>query len=132
MNRFLFVYGTLQVGRAAPQVEHLVKQLRHVDKATVHGILYDLGDYPAAVLVPAGSGISGEVLELPPDPLVLRQLDEYEGYDPDCPDQSLFIRALHPVLLESGNTLTCWIYVYNCDPGRAPIIPDGKFPRKSQ
>jgi gamma-glutamylcyclotransferase (GGCT)/AIG2-like uncharacterized protein YtfP len=120
MNRFLFVYGTLQVGRAAPEVEPLVKQFRHVDKATVHGILYDLGDYPAAVLVPTESKISGEVLELPPDPLVLRQLDEYEGYDPQRPDQSLFTRVLHPVLLDSGETLTCWIYVYNRDPGRAP------------
>jgi gamma-glutamylcyclotransferase (GGCT)/AIG2-like uncharacterized protein YtfP len=94
-------------------------------------VLYDLGDYPGVVLDPdSPQEIFGTVSRLPQDEGFLRLLDEYEGFDPAAPDSSLFIRALHPVLLSTGHTLPCWIYVYNGTLDSARIVPEGRYPEK--
>ena len=131
MSEYLFVYGTLKAGHAPTEIADAVEKLQHVGKAKVRGVLFDLGEYPGAVLNPASpQEVSGEVFELPPDPTVLHQLDEYEGFDPASPDQSLFLRVRQPVALDSGGTLPCWIYTYNRDPGSARIVAHGHFSKK--
>jgi gamma-glutamylcyclotransferase (GGCT)/AIG2-like uncharacterized protein YtfP len=128
MSAHLFVYGTLQPAHAPAGLAHVVSKLRPIGEGFVNGILYDLGEYPGAVLNPDSKHrIAGTVFRLPDDPSVLRTLDAYEEFDPDEPGASLFLRVAYPVALESGGTLECWIYVYNRDPGSAPIFPDGKF-----
>jgi len=131
MSDYLFVYGTLQTGHAPDEIAHAVETLQHVGSAFVRGVLYDLGEYPGAVLDPSSKQkISGMVLQLPEDANVLRQLDEYEGFDPNAPDESLFVRVLQEVVMESGRTLRCWVYVYNRDPGSSPVLTHGKYPKK--
>jgi gamma-glutamylcyclotransferase (GGCT)/AIG2-like uncharacterized protein YtfP len=128
MSNYLFAYGTLQTGLAPRKIAHAVDALKHVANATVPGILYNLGEYPGAILNRSSRHtICGVVLQLPDDPRVLAQIDQYEGFDPDLPDTSPFVRVLETVALESGRNLQCWIYVYNRAPGSAPILPDGKF-----
>lgn len=131
MSHYLFVYGTLQAGHAPPEIAHAVEGFRHVGKGSITGTLYHLGEFPGAIISSEASGkISGEVVELPADPNVIAHLDDYEGFYPDAPDESLFVRISQPVLLDSGETLRCWIYVYNRDPGSAPVVPDGRFVQK--
>lgn len=116
MSEYLFVYGTLQPAAAPPEVKEIVGRWRKVGSATVLGQLYDLGDYPGAVLdANTSSRIVGEVFELPKDPAVLATLDEYEGYDPDEPGDSLFQRIKTEVKLADGGKQETWIYVYNRD-----------------
>src|SRR5207302_11515365 len=91
----------------------LVKLLRRVGRGSVRGRLYDLGDYPGAVLSRTGPVIAGQVFELPEDPDVLRRLDEYEGFDPSHPEASLFVRMKWPVTLRNGKKMSCWVYAYN-------------------
>ena len=129
MSDHLFVYGTLLAGLGPPDITHAVERLKPVGPATVRGILYDLGRYPGAVLNSCSEQtISGAVLELPGDPRVLAQLDRYEEFDPAAPETSQFLRVRETVTLESGRELECWIYVYNRDPGSAPILAEGRFP----
>jgi gamma-glutamylcyclotransferase (GGCT)/AIG2-like uncharacterized protein YtfP len=131
LSNHLFIYGTLKTGVVPPEVAHAVQKLKPVANATVHGFLYDLGAYPGAILN-SGSAqtISGLVVQFPNDPTVLAQLDQYEEFDQDSPETSQFLRVRGIAVLESGRKIGCWIYVYNHDPGSAPLLKDGKFPKQ--
>jgi len=128
MSDFLFAYGTLQSGLAPAHVAPFVAKLIPIGEGFVNGVVYDLGGHPGAVLNHSSQQrIIGIVYQLPEDASVLAEFDAYEEFDPAAPARSPFIRALHPVALNTGGTLQCWVYVYNQDPGSAPIIPGGKF-----
>ena len=68
MTHHLFVYGTLSPRHAPLEIAATVRRLRPVGQASVRGRLYDLGEYPGAVLSEKSrSVIRGEVFELPGD-----------------------------------------------------------------
>lgn len=131
MSQYLFAYGTLQPGRAPKEIARVVAKLSPVGKGHVHGVLYDLGEYPGAILnLSSNRRITGTVLRLPDAPGILQQLDKYEGFDPGAPATSLFLRKLHPVALAADRILQCWIYVYNRKPGTARILTSGSYRKK--
>lgn len=92
-------------------------------------MLYDLGEYPAAVFG-GNTQIVGEVLELPDDAGTLAALDEYEGFDPDDPQGSLYLRVRRLVRLSGGRSLSCWSYAYNGDVTGHAAIPGGDYLRR--
>lgn len=127
MSDYLFAYGTLRPDHSPDEIASALTKLRPVGEGFVRGKLYDLGDYPGAVLDPSSKRkIPGMVFRLPEDETVLRKIDEYEEFNPNAPDKSLFIRRLHPVRLTAGKTIRCWIYVYNQKPRNAPLPADGR------
>ncbi|MBS1790985.1 MAG: acetylornithine/succinylornithine family transaminase [Acidobacteria bacterium] len=114
MNEFIFVYGTLRPSAAPPEMKHIVERWKSVGSGTVLGQLLDLGDYTGAVLdANTSSRIVGEAFEMPNDPAMMAELDEYEGFEPDEPETSLFCRVKANVKLASGGNRSCWMYVYN-------------------
>jgi gamma-glutamylcyclotransferase (GGCT)/AIG2-like uncharacterized protein YtfP len=114
MSHPIFVYGTLHPDRAPAFIAPAVRLFRELGPATVPGRVYDLGEYPGIHLnVPHPQPIPGILFTLPEDPAILAQLDAYEGYDPDLPAGSLFLRQLTVATLPDGAPLTCWIYTYN-------------------
>jgi gamma-glutamylcyclotransferase (GGCT)/AIG2-like uncharacterized protein YtfP len=127
MNQYLFAYGTLMPAHAPAELGEIVRQFRRIGRGSVRGRLYDLGDYPGAVLVEGPDSIYGEVYRLPADQEILRKLDEYEGFDPSDPGGSLFARTKCPVRLENSEELSCWVYIYNRDPGSAKLVPGGDY-----
>jgi gamma-glutamylcyclotransferase (GGCT)/AIG2-like uncharacterized protein YtfP len=130
MSQYLFLYGTLLPGQAPAELAEVISRLRPIGPGYIHGFLYDLGEYPGAVLAPpTGATISGHVFELPFDGDVLASLDEYEGFDPDNPEGSLFIRTKSLVTLQDGSQLECWVYLYNRDPKSAPLVVGGDYLR---
>jgi gamma-glutamylcyclotransferase (GGCT)/AIG2-like uncharacterized protein YtfP len=130
MSDYLFAYGTLRPGYAPREMAPLVQQMRPVGAGSARGSLYDFGQYPGAILNPlSGRRIYGTVFELPEDPSFLSELDAYEEFDADTPESSQFIRALHPVEMADGRTVHCWVYAYNRDPGAAPLLESGIYPR---
>jgi gamma-glutamylcyclotransferase (GGCT)/AIG2-like uncharacterized protein YtfP len=127
MKDHLFVCGTLLPPRVPEEIAHIVERLRSVGAATVGGRLYDLGDYPGGIPdANARETICGHVFELPPDEAVLKSLDEYEGYRPGD-SHNLFVRERVTVTLEGDRPLSCWMYIYNRDPGDAPLVPGGDY-----
>ena len=117
MPHHLFVYGTLHPDRAPAEIAHAVRHLREIGPATLRGTRYDLGDYPGVVLHPNRYDVvQGTVFALPDDPAVLKALDRYEDYRPSDPAASLFLRVELPVTLSTGDTLACWVYLYNREP----------------
>ncbi|HTB97778.1 MAG TPA: gamma-glutamylcyclotransferase family protein [Terracidiphilus sp.] len=128
MSTFLFAYGTLKAGLAPRHLAHVVARLRRSGQGTVAGTIYDLGDYPGAVLDAASEKkFYGTVFEVPEDPELWRELDAYEEYEPDLPAVSQFVRVRTMVQMIEGGSLECWIYVYNRDVEGANVIQSGAW-----
>jgi gamma-glutamylcyclotransferase (GGCT)/AIG2-like uncharacterized protein YtfP len=128
MTEYLFVYGTLRPEIAPSEVADVVNQLRTVGPASVRGCLYDLGEYPGAILdASAETMIAGEVFELPDGKVILARLDDYEGYDANDPETSLFVRIKCAAALSDGRQFESWIYVYNRWPEQMSLIADGDY-----
>ena len=131
MPEYLFTYGTLQPGHAPAAIAPAAAQLRPVGEGHVRGTLYDFGRYPGLILdVTSPRKIFGAVYELPDDPGILARLDDYEECIPDAPALSEYLRIQHPVQLSSGETLTCWVYIYNRDVGNAGIVDGSRWLRR--
>ena len=128
MTDYLFLYGTLLPDYAAEEAADIVRLFKHIGSAYVTGRLYDLGDYPGAILDQSSeTSICGELVALPQGHNLIEELDRYEEFDPSNPEGSLFIRKRTNVILASGETVPAWIYVYNRDPGNAPVVRGGDY-----
>ena len=126
MSQFLFVYGTLRQGCAPHEIAHAAEKLKLVGEASVSGALYELGDYPGAVLSDdPDRKIHGLLFELPQDETVLRALDDYEEFSPELPHASQFVRVLCEAHLPDGNVVPCWIYRYARPVASERRIEDG-------
>jgi gamma-glutamylcyclotransferase (GGCT)/AIG2-like uncharacterized protein YtfP len=126
-KRYLFSYGTLLPDHAPREIAPMVRRFRRIGQGYVRGRLYDLGDYPAAVLARSGPLIRGLVFELPDDPEVLERLDKYEEFDRSHPERSLFIRTRRLIRMQDGTKVACWIYVYNRTLQIASPVPSGDY-----
>jgi len=127
----LFAYGTLLGGRRPAAIARVAERLAILGPATVRGRLYDLGEYPGLVLDPAADEVHGNIFTVP-DESVLAALDAYEGFDPDAPPRSLFVRTPVAATLPDGRSFDCFVYVYNRDPAEAPLIANGRYRDKTK
>lgn len=133
----LFVYGTLMRGECAHF--RVAPAVRSVEAAWTTGHLVRLPEgYPA--LIPGlNRRVHGELLELDRD-ATFDEVDAYEGFDPDHPEASLFVREMRGVTCATGRPLRAWCYVMRAYPGVADgpadlrvvdavPIADGRWPR---
>jgi gamma-glutamylcyclotransferase (GGCT)/AIG2-like uncharacterized protein YtfP len=99
------------------------------EEATFTGKLYNTGSYPAAISSDSETDeVFGELFELKNPDLIFRDLDAYEGYNPQHPKSSLFIRKKVTVhKLDDGNAKTTWIYLYNRPVNGLLHIPGGDY-----
>jgi gamma-glutamylcyclotransferase (GGCT)/AIG2-like uncharacterized protein YtfP len=124
----LFVYGSLLPPLAPAELRGSLAALRPLGRAALRGALYDLGEHPGAVPDAASARwIGGEVFELPRDPALLAQLDAYEGFVPEHPERSPFVRVRCRVALAPGGELDCWVYAWRRDPRGAPRVDSGDW-----
>ncbi|HEV3158339.1 MAG TPA: gamma-glutamylcyclotransferase family protein, partial [Candidatus Baltobacteraceae bacterium] len=112
MKMYLAVYGTLSDNNGVPFAQGELSreiQAQLVDSGSfkIKGTLYDLGPYPGFVLQ-GETPIHGRLLEIK-RPHILKSLDTYEEYDPQCPEESQFIRRF--IMLDEPK-VAAWIYVY--------------------
>lgn len=127
MSECVFFYGTLMTPFNRPGRQRITPKLAFEGRGTIAAALFDLGIYPAAVPTDDGSLVWGEVyVMLEPSP-VLATLDEIEGYRPNEPERSLYVRILTKVTLEDGRMLDAWAYFYNAPLGRAERIDSGDY-----
>jgi gamma-glutamylcyclotransferase (GGCT)/AIG2-like uncharacterized protein YtfP len=154
----IFVYGTLRPGFEASRLMQTVGA-RYVGKGSVCGELVDLGrfagalkphltgtgvhsegesDYSATPAWEPGSvdgrrrsRIVGDVFRLVNLTRALKLLDDYEGFRPAMPRESLFVRELTEVKLENGERVTAWIYWLNRSPKGARRIKSGDYRQKT-
>jgi gamma-glutamylcyclotransferase (GGCT)/AIG2-like uncharacterized protein YtfP len=121
--RFLFVYGSLRRGEPTFAELGLGRSLEYIGDAAIAGDLYDIGDYPGAI--PGAGLVRGEIY-LIKDPAILHAVDDYEEFDPEDPDRSLFVR--HRVCVpEVGEA---WTYFYNGSHAKLRRIRSGEWRKR--
>jgi gamma-glutamylcyclotransferase (GGCT)/AIG2-like uncharacterized protein YtfP len=131
-GEFVFFYGTLLPQFVPPVMRAVVGRMQFCGEGSVRGVLYDLGEYPGAVVdESANVRVYGAVFRIPEGSGVLEELDHYEGYDPTSPGSSLFARKRCEISMADGSVVECWIYEYNGNPGDAAIIASGRYRGKS-
>jgi len=111
--QFLFIYGTLlEPGNGFAL--YLQENSTFYDKGKFKGKLYDIGEYPGAVLNKSGkSYVHGSIVLLNNNHQpILRTIDNYEGYGPKQPKPNLYIRQMIAVETDVG-PVKCWVYLYN-------------------
>ncbi len=125
MADHLFVYGTLRGDTGHPASGLLERRARQVGYGLLRGRLYDLGAYPAAVRSsePAHR-VRGLVYRLEPGlrEVLLTELDEYEGAE--------YRREVASVRLESGETVSAWVYWYARTPPPGRLLAGGDYRRR--
>jgi gamma-glutamylcyclotransferase (GGCT)/AIG2-like uncharacterized protein YtfP len=126
VTELVFVYGTLMGGFDRRRHAGIETRMRFVGRGWIPAALYDLGLFPVAIPAP-GSRVWGEIYEVEDDPSVLAKLDEIEGFRPNDPDSSLYVRAQSTVTLEDGTEQTTWVYFFNAPLGRAERIESGNY-----
>ncbi len=128
-NHFIFVYGSLLSGFRSPAYEYISRYFDLVSEATVKGLLFDMGDYPAAVPSTEEHFITGELYRVKqPSELnwALAQLDDYEGVLVEPHEHPLYKRVVVTVYTKDDVT-DAWIYWYNGDVSGRPAIPSGNL-----
>jgi gamma-glutamylcyclotransferase (GGCT)/AIG2-like uncharacterized protein YtfP len=117
MPEYLFVYGTLRqalIENVSAELAALMQSLSFIGTGMTYGQLFDLGEFPGAIVgANFATRIVGEVYEMPHPQAVFAVLDEYEGFIPGELEASMFARIIENILLPDGRTLPCWLYVYN-------------------
>jgi gamma-glutamylcyclotransferase (GGCT)/AIG2-like uncharacterized protein YtfP len=122
----VFFYGTLMSGFKRPGRSRVDGNLTLEGSGSIRAALFDLGIYPAAI--PADdSTVRGEVYRMNDSDLVLRALDEIEGYRPDQPEASLYTRIKATVTFDDGRIADAWAYFYNAPLGQAQRIESGDY-----
>lgn len=124
----IFVYGSLRSGFNAPAFEYISRYFQLVAPAKVRGLLYDMGEYPAAVATHEDHFLLGELYSIKQEEefgWALDQLDEYEGINESPEDSPVsFKRELVEVITEDGNSIA-WIYWFNGQIVDKPLIASG-------
>lgn len=101
-------------------------KLTYIGRGSIKAALFDLGLYPAAIPAPDGD-VWGEVYGAADVEAVLTALDDIEGFTPDDPDRSLYLRKEAEVTLPDGSSAIAWVYFYNAPLGQAPRIGSGDY-----
>ena len=122
-QHLLFVYGTLRPGQGNYRL--LADRTDREEPASAPGLALFGWGFPYAVPFPGASTV-GVLVTITPDLYrdVLIDLDHLEGYRPDRPDRSHYIRRPRTVLT-AGGTRTAWIYLAGpgIDPAGMRRIP---------
>src|SRR5437868_13519901 len=128
MKEHLFVYGTLADDNVPRKIAATIKQLHPAGEGYIFARLYDLGEYPGAVLDSSKRHkVFGKIFELPADRRPLEQLDSYEAFDPKRPGASLFLRKRTRIHRPDQPSVTGWVYEYNGTVNSMPVIANGRY-----
>ncbi|MDX2046248.1 MAG: gamma-glutamylcyclotransferase family protein [Chitinophagaceae bacterium] len=123
----LFVYGSLRKGFHHPAYQYLSDYFHFVGDARVKGLLYDLGEYPAAVPTKDEKYITGElysILNVGEFSWIIGQLDDYEGVIVEPGETPLYKRVL-ATIYHNNKPTQAWIYWYNGPVEGKPLITSG-------
>jgi gamma-glutamylcyclotransferase (GGCT)/AIG2-like uncharacterized protein YtfP len=126
--KYLFVYGSL-MSAFNHEMHHLLKEkCVFISHAKVAGELFDLGDYPGAVISQTAQGfVKGELYQIN-DASIFTALDVYEGCSLQDPLPHEYIRIIASALIADGTSINAWVYHYNwqLDSGKTPLR-DGDY-----
>lgn len=116
----MFVYGTLKQGQLNARL--LEPFARTVEPAWTHGVLFDVGEFPA--LIQGDGAVRGELVRLDPAtiPAALALVDRLEEYQADDEPSSMYLRRIVDVWTDRGEQERAYIYFYNVGHGALPPV----------
>lgn len=128
-------YGSLMRGLGALDGIPARSALRYVGPCQIQGALYDLGPYPGLCETNQTADthsmrVVQAELHTILDTRVVEELDYFEGYEPDQPEQSLYLRKRVPLLSPTDLSDTgkwTWVYIYNHTPDPAQRVDSGDW-----
>jgi gamma-glutamylcyclotransferase (GGCT)/AIG2-like uncharacterized protein YtfP len=124
---YLFVYGTL-LDKQNEFGAYLNDNCTFYADGKMPGKLYDLGEYPGAILTrEENKFVHGKIYQLNNPEKVFKILDDYEGFGPKQEQPNLFVRELIDVEISPGK-IVCWVYLYNLSIGGFRLIDSGVYP----
>ncbi|MBD0832764.1 gamma-glutamylcyclotransferase family protein [Aestuariibaculum sediminum] len=127
-RQYLFVYGTLLQDCNNEMSQFLQKHAEIVGHGYFCGKLYDVDEFPGAILSEDFSKkVYGNIYKLSNPELVFKVLDEYEGIGAEQTDLDLFKRVKVEAFTEAGHTLKTWVYIYNLPTNQLRLIPSGRY-----
>jgi len=126
MNNLLFIYGTL-LNENNEYAAYLKINSRFYSDGKIKGKLYDIGEYPGAILSSNDEDyIYGNILKLDHPEDVFPVIDDYEGYGVNQSTPNEFVRV--EVQIETALVpVNCWIYVYNLPVEGLILIKNGRY-----
>jgi gamma-glutamylcyclotransferase (GGCT)/AIG2-like uncharacterized protein YtfP len=128
MNSYLFVYGSLMSTAGHRMGARLHGEARRIGAASMQGRLYRVSWYPGAVdSTDPAHRVHGEVWALDDPERGLAWLDDYEGIAPGRGASGEYQRLERLVCLATGTEVAAWVYLYQGDVMRLPVISDGRW-----
>ncbi len=124
---YLFVYGSLRSGFHHPAYAYISRYFTLIADASVHGKLYDMGEYPAAVPDEGENYITGELYIINHTDefsWAIAQLDDYEGLNTEDGETPLYRREITRVHTQDAS-IPAWVYWFNGDVSNHPLIASG-------
>ncbi|MDA1273787.1 MAG: gamma-glutamylcyclotransferase [Verrucomicrobia bacterium] len=110
---YVSVYGSLRRDTAG-KIHPLLEPAEFLGSGWFAGTLYDLGEFPGAIVTQNLSRkVKVEIYRLLSPETAWAGLDEYEDCDPARKSDALFHRTILAVELDSGGQLSTWVYLYN-------------------
>lgn len=125
-SNLLFVYGSLMRGMERASFMNSADKASFAGAASTRGTLYDLGAFPGMREGNNGSLVHGELYELIDPETFFATLDLIEGYWPEQPERSLYVRKLVSVSTNAGEK-SAWIYFLNQPLAGLKVIPSGDY-----
>jgi len=125
-SQFLFVYGTLlQPGNEF--AEYLNQHCKFIAEGKIKGLLYDIGEYPGALIDSSEvSYIYGNIFRIDDPDAILNIIDDYEGIGGLYSHPQEYIRKQVEIFTDNGN-MTCWMYLYNLPVDTYSQVPAGDY-----
>jgi gamma-glutamylcyclotransferase (GGCT)/AIG2-like uncharacterized protein YtfP len=125
---YLFVYGSLRSAAGTEWSRFLTSASRLAGPGRTRGALFQLDGHPGMKVHEHQSGwVIGEVCLLNEPLSTLALLDAYEGCGPGDPPPHKFERLVVDVLMDDGQTIRAWAYVYCPDAAGRPRILSGDY-----
>jgi gamma-glutamylcyclotransferase (GGCT)/AIG2-like uncharacterized protein YtfP len=125
-SKYLFVYGTL-LDEGNKFGAYLKNNSTYYGEGKFQGELYHIGDYPGAITsTEPNTWVYGSIFVMNDPRTILKVLDDYEGFGEEHSHPNEFIRVLLPVEI-GGDTLNCWVYLYNFPVANFRNIKSGKY-----
>ena len=130
INNKIFVYGTLMDSIIKDALPKIDLHIRKKENGKINARLFDLGEYSGAKPTTTKSKeVFGKIYEVDPKHFdsVLVTLDDYEEYNPNKKQASLYIRKITPVITQDGSLSLAWVYWYNKPINRKSEIETGDY-----
>mgnify|MGYP000004489470 FL=1 len=127
VEEYLFVYGTLRRDCGNDLHRLIARNSDYVGMATYQGQMYQVADYPG--IIPsedAKDQVVGELYLLSNTIKLLNVLDEYEEFDPESSEKSLFVRE-HVTVKLKDQEITSYAYLYNKPIDQKTRIASGDY-----